>query len=118
MQGKDAMPRDLHLCCRMTDKRVSPTMALHKKAIWIGGVGLIAAGFAAGAVLFLGHPVNDDAVVSEAPKKIPDVILKDSLGRDIRLSDFAGSPIVAMVLAPWCSFCKEELPYLLELKQE
>ena len=43
-----------------------------------------------------------------------DFTLKDMGGRDVKLSDFQGRPILINFWATWCGPCKEEIPALIE----
>jgi thiol-disulfide isomerase/thioredoxin len=44
--------------------------------------------------------------------------LKDSDGRDVRLSDFKGKPLIVNFWATWCLPCLIETPQLIELADE
>lgn len=40
----------------------------------------------------------------------PDFTVKDMNGKDVKLSDFKGKPVVLNFWASWCYYCKEEMP--------
>ena len=42
----------------------------------------------------------------------PDAALLDWDGGDVRLSDYAGKPVVLSFWASWCTYCKENIPIL------
>lgn len=44
-----------------------------------------------------------------------DFTLKDMHGKDVRLADFRGKPIILNFWATWCGPCKVEIPALVEL---
>lgn len=48
---------------------------------------------------------------SDAPEKIlaPDFSVEDGDGNAVKLSDFAGGPVVVNVWATWCPYCKAEM---------
>lgn len=46
----------------------------------------------------------------EQGNRAPDFILQDLTGRDVRLSDFRGRPVIINFWATWCPPCKEEMP--------
>jgi thiol-disulfide isomerase/thioredoxin len=41
--------------------------------------------------------------------------LKDMDGKDVKLSDYAGKPLVVNLWATWCAPCRVEMPQLVEL---
>ena len=41
----------------------------------------------------------------------PDFTMQDSDGKEVKLSEFKGKPVVLNFWTSWCSFCKEEMPY-------
>jgi thiol-disulfide isomerase/thioredoxin len=44
-----------------------------------------------------------------------DFTLKDMNGKDVRLSDFKGRPLIVNFWATWCGPCKHEIPVFVEL---
>jgi peroxiredoxin len=47
-----------------------------------------------------------------------DFTLKDMNGRDVRLADFKGRPLVINFWATWCAPCKHEIPSFIELVEK
>ena len=47
----------------------------------------------------------------------PDFLLQSIDGKSIRLSDFRGKPVVLNFWATWCSPCKIEMPWFVELQK-
>ena len=56
--------------------------------------------------------------LDEKPRQAPEFNLKDYEGRDIKLSDFRGRPVVVNSWAAWCPFCVRELPDFAKLQEE
>lgn len=54
----------------------------------------------------------------EAGNEAPDFRLEDLEGREITLADYRGHYLYLMVWASWCSPCKKELPYWVELEKK
>lgn len=55
-------------------------------------------------------PVNTSSPDSSEPFPSPDFTAIDLQGNQVKLSDFAGKPIVLNFWATWCYYCKEEMP--------
>jgi cytochrome c biogenesis protein CcmG/thiol:disulfide interchange protein DsbE len=47
-----------------------------------------------------------------------DFVVKDMEGRDVRLADFKGRPVILNFWATWCGPCKVEIPALIELAEK
>lgn len=47
-----------------------------------------------------------------------DFVLKDMHGKDVRLADFKGRPIILNFWATWCGPCKVEIPAFVELVEQ
>lgn len=48
----------------------------------------------------------------------PDFIVYDRQGREVKLSDFKGKPVVLNFWASWCPPCRREMPYFSEVYTE
>ncbi len=80
---------------------------------------VLALALAAGAISFF--LVGGGAVKVSPPRevrKMQDFAFTDYEGRSVKLSDFAGRPLVLNAWASWCPFCKEELADFVLLQQE
>jgi thiol-disulfide isomerase/thioredoxin len=47
-----------------------------------------------------------------------DYVLKDMHGRDVRLADFKGRPLLVNIWATWCTPCKLEIPWFVEFAEK
>ena len=47
-----------------------------------------------------------------------DILFKNSLGKDVRISDFKGAPVVLALWATWCVPCIAEMPALDRLQKQ
>lgn len=48
----------------------------------------------------------------------PDFIVYDRQGREVKLSDFKGKPVVLNFWASWCPPCRREMPYFNQIYTE
>ncbi len=81
------------------------------------------AGVAVGALLIVSplafrHAPSSAPAINETGQLAKlDFTLKDMNGKDVRLSDFKGRPILLNFWATWCGPCKEEIPTLIALNE-
>jgi peroxiredoxin len=68
---------------------------------------------AAAIVVVTSFALMDDHV--DASGANLDFTLKDMDGRDVRLADFLGKPLILNFWATWCGPCKAEIPALTEI---
>jgi cytochrome c biogenesis protein CcmG, thiol:disulfide interchange protein DsbE len=88
------------------------------RAAWtrqIALAGLVAAAIAAwpGACARSAPPAS---TADSKPERVKlDYTLKDMSGKDVRLAEYVGKPIILNFWATWCEPCKEEIPSLIAI---
>jgi peroxiredoxin len=59
------------------------------------------------------------ATLDSGPRNRPDFTAKDLQGREWSLADHRGKePVIIAFFATWCSPCRQEIPYLLDMKKK
>lgn len=53
-----------------------------------------------------------------APSLAPDFTMLDANGKEVKLSDFRGKPVVVNFWATWCGYCVKEMPAFEEVYQQ
>lgn len=53
---------------------------------------------------------NESETTENVDYAAPDFAVLDSNGKEVKLSDYFGKPIVLNFWASWCYYCKEEMP--------
>jgi peroxiredoxin len=48
-------------------------------------------------------------------EKAPNFVLKDLKGRQFKLSDHKGKPVLLIFTATWCPYCRDEIPRLKDI---
>jgi cytochrome c biogenesis protein CcmG/thiol:disulfide interchange protein DsbE len=64
------------------------------------------------------QPENTPKMAILAGNVAPDFTLRNIIGEEISLSDFAGKPILINLWATWCIPCKNELPIIGKIAQD
>jgi len=60
-----------------------------------------------------------DAILNNSPlQTAPDLVLQDTKGQTVKLSDYKGKVVIINFWASWCPPCKAEMPDLDKLGQE
>src|SRR5688572_19182784 len=52
------------------------------------------------------------------PERVPDVALPDREGKERRLTEWTGRPLLINFWATWCAPCRREIPLLRQLRSE
>ena len=58
---------------------------------------------------------GDDTTATQVSLKYT---LKDMTGKDVRLADYAGKPLIINFWATWCAPCKDEIPALIAVHEK
>lgn len=86
-----------------------------RKVVFIAAaVGALALAAGYGSALWLRPPPPTPDNASQAPV---DFTLTDIAGRERRLSEWRGRPIVINFWATWCAPCREEIPLFVDAQQ-
>lgn len=54
---------------------------------------------------------QDTQEVAAMPSEAPDFTMQDASGKNVKLSDYKGTPVVLNFWTSWCNYCKSEMPY-------
>jgi thiol-disulfide isomerase/thioredoxin len=60
---------------------------------------------------------GDDGVPAGGTPSL-DFVLKDMHGKEVRLADFKGRPLLLNIWATWCTPCKLEIPWFVEFAEK
>lgn len=61
---------------------------------------------------------QDDSLQSKQSDVVPTLTLSDFQGRQVKLTQFVGKPLVINSWASWCPFCRTELPDFVSIQKE
>lgn len=89
---------------------------MNKQSQIVTGVIILVAVVVIGFILVSRQRSNVDTSV--LGNELMQLAFTDYAGNDVRLSDFAGTPLVVNSWATWCPFCKQELPDFATVQEE
>jgi peroxiredoxin len=75
---------------------------------------------AAGGIAWFGMPGAQPAASADPASVVADLdfTVKDLNGKDVRLADFKGRPLVLNFWATYCAPCKQEIPIFVDLVEK
>ena len=73
--------------------------------------------FALFVLMFAGELLAQEIPPEVSPNAADALVLKDSDGRDARLSDHRGKVVILNFWATWCIPCREEMPLLVSVQK-
>ena len=79
---------------------MNKVLAIIVSILIVGGVGWLA---------ISSRNASEESTRQTQSEKAPDFALQDYDGKTVRLTDFAGKPLVINSWAAWCPFCRKEL---------
>jgi thiol-disulfide isomerase/thioredoxin len=80
-------------------------------------VAIIAVAYIVYGKLSQNAPTPDNTPATEA-RPAPEFTVIDGEGNQLKLSDFAGKPVVINFWASWCGNCKDEMPHFEKFYKE
>jgi len=91
-----------------------------RKSVVAGTLVLFALSFGVGVFFLMrkAATMEKSAFPTMIGTTAPESVLKDIEGRIVTLSSFRGKPVVAILWASWCSFCKDELSNYVAVQRE
>lgn len=97
----------LLLLIRLTFPMAEPTSNFRVNRRWLSACAMVLA-------LLSAAPVGSQRAGSPAPE----IGLEDTDGNVVRMADLQGKVVIVDFWASWCEPCREEIPFLNELKAE
>ena len=106
----------------MTSEAPTPAPRSRRAPAWIvtGLLGVSVVGGIAWLMADRPGATTDSASTEAVPDGIAklDYVLKDIEGRDVRLADYKGRPLILNFWATYCGPCKTEIPIFVELVEK